>query len=234
MCACHVKLVDSCRCCVFTVALRCRFTVVSNSSTHLLVGLMSKTMMEAKEWLRNHTNRTWHVKGDGTVVENDSTVRSSNSEAALRAGTEFQYDVDMGERTAALTVGGVLIHTFRNLPREGVVPYAMFGGSDQVLRLQRAARHKFVMYSRGPGVPLAGLMPTCESVEVVEGFQRARLTPTSSSELAAGVHLLTRLAPIETELGNVVEAGLGGGLCALVARHEAWMLEMAGEAEQRV
>ena len=157
---------------------------------------MSKTMMEAKEWLRNHTNRTWHVKGDGTVVENDSTVRSSNSEAALRAGTEFQYDVDMGERTAALSVGGVLIHTFRNLPREGVVPYAMFGGSDQVLRLQRAARHKFVMYSRGPGVPLAGLMPTCESVEVVEGFQRARLTPTSSSELAAGVHLLTRLAPM--------------------------------------
>lgn len=32
----------------------------------------------------------------------------------------------------------------------------------------------------------------------------------------------------------VVEVGLGGGLCALVSRHEAWMLEMAGEAEQRV
>ena len=52
--------------------------------------------------------------------------------------------------------------------------------------------------------------------------------------LALNRPLMALLSAAGVPTVPVVEAGLGGGLCALVARHEAWMLEMAGEAEQRV
>ena len=153
--------------------------------------------MTSMEWLRNHTNNTYHVKGNGEVVAMGSTVVAANSNTALRDGRDFEYRVDMTARTAALVFDGDrVVHTFTGLPTDGVVPYAMFGGSNQVLRLLPAPKHTFLVYSRTPGVPMDGLFG-CVSGDRIQGFSRALADRTQMPiPLARNVYLHYRLAAL--------------------------------------